>query len=492
MKPSIYQQAIFDFVSKGKGSAIVSAVAGSGKTTTIVKAVSLIPKSQKVLMLAFNKTIADELSQRINLPNVDVKTFHACGLAAYKAKFPKCKVDSNKLYHVIDQLTGSINLSFEQRQEMMYVPKLVRLAKSMGIGTSVLENSDQNWIALAEHHDIGVSDGFNIQNVLGFCKSALQLSNENTSLVDFDDMIYLPVQQNLLFKKYDWVFVDEAQDTSQTQRWILKALMSSKSRLIAVGDACQAIYGFRGADSSSILSIASDFDAITLPLSISYRCSRLVVEEAKKTVSHIEASETAPEGSVSTLQNYSCSDFNKSDAILCRNVAPLVKMAYGLISRGIPANMMGRDIGKGLTQIVKNMRSKDTKDLTEKLSKWESKEVARISKEKNSESLVESLSDKLECIRLFLSQNVSGKVFDLIKEIEGFFSEDVNGNLTLATVHRSKGLEFQKVFILDRNRFNPKWAKQSWMVEQEKNLVYVAVTRAKNDLVYISSNKWKA
>lgn len=761
MVPSRYQEAIYNFVTSGKGSAIVSAVAGSGKTTTIVKAVSLIPKNQKILMLAFNKTIAEELNTRINLPNVEVKTFHACGLAAYKALFPKAKVDSNKLYHVMDSITAGMNLTFMEREKMQVVPKMVRLAKSMGIGSSVMANEDSNWIALAEHHDIGDDSGFDVASVLPFCKAALEKSNSMTAIIDFDDMIYMPVQQNLRFKKYDWIFVDEAQDVSNTQRWILKSLMGPKSRLIAVGDSCQpvgtivetpsgsmniediqvgdsvvsysvahatylkggkkvsgvthrpydgqlivakaetgnvskytsnhhclvklpsdnryvvymmrrgtdyrigmckmryqsgfgplarlrteggdaiwvldsfsskeeaslaeqvastkfgisgvtfspvnketdsgmnesflnklwgiignnwdrasdclssfgrnihyplctkgenyaarrpvvtracnlfdgmqvrvysgkanarvwtnisvsredyvgtvvslevedthlyigdgivthncqAIYGFRGADSESIEGIRSDFNAITLPLSISYRCAKSIVLEAQKTVPHIEASETASEGSVITMSNYGFSDFKKSDAILCRNVAPLVKMAYGLISRGIPANMMGRDIGKGLTTLVKNLRAKDVYELTGKLQAWEAKEVTRLQKEKNKDSLLESMTDKLECIRLFMSQNTSGKIIDLIKEIEGFFTEDLNGCITLATVHRSKGLEFDRVFILDRSRFNPKWAKLEWMVNQEKNLVYVAVTRAKKDLVYISSNKWKA
>jgi superfamily I DNA/RNA helicase len=58
-------------------------------------------------------------------------------------------------------------------------------------------------------------------------------------------------------------------------------------------------------------------------------------------------------------------------------------------------------------------------------------------------------------------------------------------------VHRSKGLEFVKVFILDEHRFFPKFAKLPWMIEQERNLKYVAVTRAKQDLVFINSNSWK-
>jgi len=57
-EPSPYQKAIFDFVATGTGSAVIEAVAGSGKTTTIVESLNLIPKTKQVLFLAFNKAIA--------------------------------------------------------------------------------------------------------------------------------------------------------------------------------------------------------------------------------------------------------------------------------------------------------------------------------------------------------------------------------------------------------------------------------------------------
>ena len=56
--PSVYQQKIYDFITNGSGNAVVSAVAGSGKTTTLINAIKLIPKDKNLIFLAFNKSIA--------------------------------------------------------------------------------------------------------------------------------------------------------------------------------------------------------------------------------------------------------------------------------------------------------------------------------------------------------------------------------------------------------------------------------------------------
>lgn len=491
--PSPYQAAVFDFITSGSGSAIIEAVAGSGKTTTIVHAVKKIPSNQSVLMLAFNKNIAEELTQRINLPNVEVKTFHSLGFSAYRSIHgTKVKMDNNKLSRLIDDLVSNSDLSGAELAGIGYISRLVKLGKSMGIGTQILDNTEDNWLHLIDHHDIGSMDGIDLAPIIPICQEILFRSNNIKTIIDFDDMIYMPVVQNLRFKKYDWVFVDEAQDTSQTQRWILNALMKPSSRLVAVGDPCQAIYGFRGADSTSLAGIKSDFNCTTLPLSISYRCSKSVVTEAQKWVNHIEASPSAQEGSVTSLEKINEEVFDRSDAILCRNVAPLVKMAYSLISRGTPINMLGRDIGKGLITLIKSMRAKDVSDLNTKLSDWSDAEINRISSKSGNEGKIEAINDKVDCIQIFISQSPAGTTIpQIIQKIESFFSDEANGNITLATCHKSKGLEWDKVFILDRHRFFPKWATKDWMQEQEKNLVYVAYTRAKNDLVFISSSSWK-
>jgi len=494
MVPSPYQKAVFDFVQTGAGSAIVSAVAGAGKTTLITQAVKLIPSSQSVLMLAFNKIIAEELNTRINLPNVSCMTFHSLGFSAYRnAHGTKVKVDNNKMFCLIDDLVVNSNLSPAEMAGIGYVSKIVNLGKSAGIGTNILQNSEENWWNLIEHHDVGGRDeGVDFSLIIPICQEILLRSNAMKSVINFDDMIYMPIQQSLKFKKYDWVFVDEAQDTSQTQREMLKALMKPSSRLVAVGDENQALYGFRGADSLSIDGIRQDFSCSTFPLSISYRCSKSVVAEAKTYVPHIEPSESATDGSVVTLDKYSVEDFNKNDAIICRNSAPIVKMAYGLISRGMPVNVRGRDIGKGLISLIKSLRAKDIKSLNEKLDDWVDNQIINLSAKGNREGQIESVNDKADCIRIFISQSApTTTVQDLMRKIESFFSDDPNGNIVLSTVHSAKGLEFDRCIILDRNRFFPKYATKNWMKIQESNIVYVAITRAKRDLMYISSGTWK-
>ncbi len=493
MQFSEYQTAIFDFVKAGVGSAIVEAVAGSGKTTTIVEAVKLINPRESVLMLAFNKTIAEELTTRIgNRQNIICKTFHSVGFSAYRNANPKVKMDGNKLNRLIDDLVYNSDLSKEERDGVPFIAKIVRLGKSAGLGTKIAGNVQENWADLIEHHDVGgFANDVDLTCVIPICMEILRRSNLTKVSVDFDDMIYMPVQQDLKFPKYDWIFVDEAQDVSETQRAMLKAMMKSTSRLIAVGDPKQAIYGFRGADSESLTNLSNDFNCVKLPLSISYRCAKQIVAEAQKWVTHIQSSPTAIEGSVIRKDKYTEKDFAPSDAIICRNVAPLLTMAYGLISRGVPVNMLGRDIGAGLSKLVKTLKPKDLAELDSKLEIWQQNEIAKLAGRKDNEAKIESINDRVECLRLFIDQADSDMtIAAFLNKVESFFSDEPNGNITLSSVHKFKGKEVSTCFILDEHRLMPKWVKRNWQIEQERNICYVAITRAKENLYFIAGNSW--
>jgi superfamily I DNA/RNA helicase len=88
----------------------------------------------------------------------------------------------------------------------------------------------------------------------------------------------------------------------------------------------------------------------------------------------------------------------------------------------------------------------------------------------------------------------SRTVESLLAKIELMFTDQPEATrLTLSTVHKAKGLEFETVFILDRDKYMPsRYAVQAWQKTQEQNLLYVAVTRAKLRLVYINSECWKS
>jgi len=285
-------------------------------------------------------------------------------------------------------------------------------------------------------------------------------------------MVYFPILFNLPFPKYDWVFADEVQDASEINRQSLKNLVKSSGRLCVVGDPHQAIYGFRGADSNSMACLKKEFDCKELPLSVSYRCAKRIVAEAQSVVSHILSSDQAQDGSVSSINDYSPDNFisSKTTAVVCRNTAPLLTMTYSFISRGIPAIMLGRDIGKGIISLIKSLKCKDVSELSGKLDAWKKK---MLDKSKDDEKSADMIMDKYECVMIFI-RNTSQKV-----------------TASLSTVHKSKGLEWDRVFILDRDKFYPKWASKQWMMEQEKNIHYVAITRPKNELIYIASDCWK-
>lgn len=321
---------------------------------------------------------------------------------------------------------------------------------------------------------------------IALAREVLALSLTRWGSIDFDDMLYMPVVFGAPLQKFDYVFVDEAQDISDIQRALLKNAMKKRGRLIAVGDPAQSIYGFRGADSESLNNIATQFGAKSLPLSISYRCPKKVVAEAQKYVSHIQPHESAPEGTVTSAGYYNHTMFKRDDLVVCRMTAPLINLAYHLIGNKVPATILGRDLGKGLiTLIEKRLKAKSIEDLRTKLDDWLKLEKERLLRN-DSDADITKIEDKYNIVMTFIHCSGADTIQALIKAINDLFNND-RGGVKLATIHRSKGLEAERVMFLDSYLIPSKHAKLPWQRKQEKNLAYVAITRAKSSLVYIKS-----
>ena len=511
-KPSIYQQAVFDFIQKGRGNGVVEAVAGSGKTTTILQALQYIPSNRLVIFLAFNKDIATVLKERtreMGVNNVDCLTLNALGLRAWKRLRPSSKVDGNKMGRIardiMDGLENQYSQTLSHHDESrwacmdLYFQQIVSLARKAKIAglvpanlpgaTGLIEDTTENWETLIEHYDIEFDEGHAKDEMcIRLAQAILRKACSDLNDIDFDDMFYFPLIFRCSFDKPDFLFIDEAQDVSDIQREILSKCMGPSTRLIAIGDPCQSIYGFRGSNPDSLGLIATKFNATRLPLSISYRCAKSVVEEAKTIVSHIEASATAPNGQVTNFgDKFSFKDFNSTDMIVCRNTAPLVAMAYALITNKIPCKVKGRDIGAGLVKLIEKMKATTVEGLKTKLAHWVQKETARLTK-KDPDADTTSVTDKAETLNVFMASSKATQVTQLIEEIKALFSKDDNANediLTLSTIHKSKGLEAKRVWFLNRSLLPSKHAKSPWALAQENNLVYVAITRAKEALFYI-------
>jgi ATP-dependent DNA helicase UvrD/PcrA len=515
-EPSPQQLAVFDFVQNDTHSCVVEARAGSGKTTTLVELAKITPTNKLSLFLAFNKNIATELQQRLP-QHVQSKTFHSHCFGALQRNLSKRpRVDENKVFNILKDTLNRRDFDIYFK----YVSRLVSYAKSYGIGTELASTDESEWYRLIDHFNMVADSGnFDESMAIGVAQSTLVQSNENLDVIDFDDMLYLALLRNVTFDKCNYVMLDEAQDTNGVQRALLHRMLAkglhheeicrvepedcdcvvtkdnmvNVGRLIAVGDPAQSIYGFRGADSDAMEALTREFNCVTFPLSVSYRCAQEVVLEAKKVVPEIESHPTAPIGTVETLPEYDLDNFDSTHAVLCRVTAPLVTLALGFIRRNVGVRILGREIGAGLVALVKKMNTQDIDTFVDKLERWRAREVTKASS-RNHDSAVAAIDDKANCLKVFVSQLNEDErtVNQLIQRIESLFSDNNKGLLTLCSVHKAKGLEWPTVFILDKDVYMPsRWAKQEWQHKQETNLIYVAVTRAKEHLRYIKSDRWK-
>lgn len=474
---SEYQLNLFGDAAVGKGNRIVRAVAGSGKTTTGVQMTKRVKGSH--IYLAFNKAIATELSAR----GVNGRTFHSvCYTVVTKHKGVRT-VDADKLRRICDaKLSGDDGAMYGS-----FIQRMVGLARNAGLGFLV-PDTEQAWIEIAEHHDLEPdSELADFGKGIELAQQLLVWSNESP-MVDFDDLLYIAVKDGLTLTKFDNVFVDEAQDTNAIQRALIRKMMKDTSRLFAVGDEAQAIYGFRGADSESMQLIKDEFDCTEMPLTVTYRCPTKVVEFAQKYVSHIEAAPNAPEGAVEDWEyDWKPTDFAANDMVVCRTTAPVITLAYRMLKARVPCRVMGREIGQGLKSLIKKMNARTLDQLEQKLQAWSEREVEKC-RAKKADAKAEAIQDKADAILCLidgLDENEQ-TIPALYTVIDKLFGDAINV-VTLCTIHKSKGLEADRVFWLNSSQCPAKWAKQDWQVQQERNLCYVAITRAKQTLVLIEA-----
>lgn len=512
-KPSVYQQAVFDWVKNGRGDAVVEAVAGSGKTTTLVQAASLLNTS-KATFLAFNKHVAKELQERLGRSMI-CKTIHSVGMGTLRSHLTQISVDDNKYYDLAKLYAKEISeglyaryqsdlrqwarSSSKDTPEPKDPPKasfITSQLKQLAHYCMVTLTPAENKAAVEDMIDTFtcLDDSLHLNDLHYALQSLLREGDRvaaNRGSVSYDDMLWLPHQWNLKPVKQEWIYIDESQDLSAAQLDLVLKMRGRGGRMLFVGDPKQAIYGFAGACSDSIERIIKKTKAIVLPLSICYRCPSKHVELAKKYAPQIEPAPNAIEGTVEDV-SYSkvVETLREGDLIISRCTAPVIKLCIELISKRIPARVRGRDIGRSLVALVKEIATHpefDFRKFGEFLDEYRSSKIAKLEQKKNSQSQIESLCDRTDgiaaCWQAFNSTSLEG----FCLEIEELFS-DVRSSVILSTVHRAKGLEEKRVFILRPDLLPLRWIdQQDWELEQEHNLCYVALTRAKFELYFIQN-----
>jgi len=461
---SDFQKDIFRDIAKGTGHTVVIARAGSGKTSTIVEGFKYIPRGKKTLMVAFNKSIADELKQRA--PSyVDVMTLHSLGFRAIKQSFGNVILENDKCSTLVKDIIGDDYELWELNQNIC---KCVSLCKGFLFDTPAKIED------LIERFGIETFD-LDRPTFIQHTIKALAKCKETKMVVDFDDMIWFPFVFRLNVGKFDVVFVDEAQDLNAAQIAMVLSAVKPDGRIIAVGDPAQSIYQFRGADSDAIPNFINKLKAKTLPLSVTYRCPKRVVKLAQEIVPDIEAFDGAEEGLVADLDVLELlKKVRPGDFVLSRTNAPLIKHCLALLKSGVPANIQGRDIGANLLYFIKKSKAKTINAFITYVNTWRDNEVKRLMTEKRDTTIC---IDKAECL-LNLSEGIL-TIKDLKETIESLFNDtNDSAKVIFSTTHKAKGLERDRVFVLADTYRQRNGG-------EEANLWYVAVTRAKKELYLV-------
>jgi superfamily I DNA/RNA helicase len=485
---SAQQEEIFRWFEEPRGNLVVNALAGTGKTTTIIEGVNRAhPRLRSIVCCAFNVDIAKVLKAKLTNPRAKAMTLHALGFGAVRNYWSNVAVEG-------DDQRGQRAEGLTERACGATVPdvvkRLVTKLHTKGREMHPLAQRPRDLEDIAYQFDCEPDpmwhrSGYDVDYVCAKALVAMQLAADvKPAFIDFADMIFLPVRNGWLVPQYDAVIVDEMQDMTAAQLLIARGVC--RGHFCGVGDRNQAIYGFRGADSNSIDRLKKELDATELGLTVTYRCGFDIVEEAQRLVPAFEAGEHNPPGLVRLVPEGQLVDQAQlGDFVLSRKNAPLVAVAMSLLRAQKRARVKGKDIGKGLLAVVrkltKNRPTLTVEGFLELVREWEQREVSRfLAADRPGQA--ELVHDKAGTL-VELTDGIV-EVAELERRIDFLFQDNGLGDagvITCSSVHRAKGLEANRVFVL-RETLYPRGDSP-----EERNIEYVAITRAKQELVWVSS-----
>lgn len=465
----------YGFTLSGDGRFLLGDFTVTHNTTTIVEAVKLLRGS--TLFLAFNKHIAEALQKK--MPEADCRTNHSLGFGALREVNSGVRLDNWKHNNIIQDYVRRGHYMYEERELVSTASRLADLARM-----SLTPEEPAALSNLAYYYGIDYY-GPEVDLALRAIEEGRGMW-EKAGIIDYADMIYLPVHYGYALPGYDNVLVDESQDVSPAQLALIQGI---GAKMAFTGDRRQAINGFAGADPRATDNIVEKTNAVELPLSICYRCPKSHIRLAQEIAPEIEWRDGAPEGVIGNIpEQYVQEQVQVGDMIICRVTAPLIKLCLQLVASRVPAYVRGRDIGKGLVAIVNKvakMRGYRWESFGSYLDKWKDDEIRRLMRKQNSQSAIDAVLDKYDSIWAILMGSDANSERDLNREIETLF-KDGGEAVTLSTVHRVKGLQSDRVFILHPEKMPLRWRDQlPWQLEQEMNVKFVALTRAKQELWFI-------
>lgn len=484
--PTKEQLDFFNEVKNGTGNILIQAYAGCSKTTSAIESLKYTPENTSKIFLAFNKHIRDELKEK--LPDgVKTNTLHSIGYGAILRKYKDVEFDPFKIDKIIQRKKNKWNLETEFKNDQFKIDEyLMSIKKMVDLCKLTLTMKKEFVPYLCDRYGVKYSSNSDIKRIF----MVLEESFNDKKSIDFNDMVFLPAYDNKIFLiQYDYIYVDEIQDLNKAQQIMVDKMIKrdrksglKTGRLILIGDKFQTIYAFTGVSDKSFEWYENIPNTKKMKLSTTFRCGKKIVEEAQKYAPELKAMDTAIDGVV--RHDGDClKEAESGDFILCRTTMPLVKLFFHFLVQNKKAIIKGSDIGDSLKDMTKGFNNID-----EMKKYWENNLINYADKLKahniidlKSDTGYAALEDKV--ITLLFISKLSQNIEDLKIKINAIFSDESEG-IILSTVHKSKGLEADRVFIIRPDQLPMKRVTRAWEKQQEDNLTYVAITRARKELIY--------
>ena len=438
-------------VDSNDTTVLVNAVAGSGKTSTLMY---LSEKYEKGIYLAFNKAIVGEVIPKLPV-GWTCKTFNAFGLSLVKQHYPTSRVNFQK-YDKYMQWGGQTCS--------------ILASKHMNMNGNIAYTS---WKDTCDRFQIGYQ-------FIDDAQELLKQGKADTNQISADDMLQYPIDNGWKSKQYDIVLVDECQDLNPQQIAFLGCIPTK--RIVFVGDINQAIYGFRGSDPYAIDKIKETYNPVEYELTESFRCPLEILSTIKHIVPNIFSRKK--DGIVHQSPLVTNIDYPDECFIISRTNNHLIKLAYQFIQEGKHFSIGGTFIAQLKRDLNKAFKGCTTLiDMRNNVKYNYNKELSRAAGNRWSTNTIENKYESLLSI-----VNMASKPEDIdtfVKNL-GMHSDSASCR-KLMTIHAAKGLESLTVFFIkpDTCAYFKEKSRVEWEKQQEDNLYYVACTRALNTLVFL-------
>ena len=540
---SSYQNNIIDFFkTHPHDNILVEALAGTGKSFLIC----LLTEGTKTsdIYVAFNNSIAKEFQEKIKNPKTKVSTLHSLGFSIMNTNLnessnggsrsggigvsrssgsAKAQLDNFKIHKIVDDMISKSYGRYVDFEKRIFIKdsyvSLYNLCRLRCI------NMNETWQVRQVIHNYNLFTDYSgndfvspdVSTIVTWLKEIDKKSKaefESNHTIDFTDMLYITHEK---LKTGEWkvpywglytnIYADECQDLSSLQFSLLKYIQRKGGRYVLVGDFRQSIYNFAGADAKSFKTIEKLFSPLTkFELPINYRCPSSHLEKVNKEFNiPIQPRPNAPKGTIKTIEKKDIKKYIKpGDMVISRKNKWFSDVVITLATSGIPIYIEDKEMVESLLKTIKDSKTTTLGGLKIKLEKIISD--ASKSLEKIAQTQTNSNEDETQKVQDFSLTNSRidniNFILDILKSYQKEFPNASVINFSnyvskilniipnkdcvrICSVHKAKGLEAENVFVLNEAKVCTDFRNSIEQQEQEKNLSYISITRAKDTLYLV-------